>query len=51
MAWSHGSCDDEKVASDLAKYTDGQIQLDLNTFVFDKITERPSGTMSKRKRK
>lgn len=39
MMWSHGSCDDEKVASDLAKYTDGKIQLDLNTFVFNKIME------------
>ena len=51
MAWSHGSCDDEKVASDLAKYTDGRIQLDLNTFVFDKIAERPSGTGAKRKKR
>ena len=24
--WSHGSSDDEKVASDLARYTDGKIQ-------------------------
>jgi hypothetical protein len=39
MMWSHGSCDDEKVASDLARYTDGKIQLDLNTFVFNKIME------------
>ena len=39
MMWSHGSCDNEKVASDLAKYTDGKIQLDLNTFVFNKIVE------------
>mgnify|MGYP002740700724 CR=1 FL=1 len=51
MAWSHGSCDDEKVASDLAKYTDGRIQLDLNTFVFDKIAERPSGAGAKRKKR
>jgi hypothetical protein len=39
MMWSHGSCDNEKVAADLAKYTDGKIQLDLNTFVFNKIME------------
>jgi hypothetical protein len=40
VQWSHGSCDDEKVADDLAKFTDGVIQLDLNTFQFDKISEK-----------
>lgn len=34
--WSHGSADDEKVASDLAEFTDGTVQLDLDTFRFDK---------------
>ena len=38
--WSHGSSDDEKVASDLAKFTDGKIQLDLSTFKFEKIDVR-----------
>ena len=38
--WSHGSADDEKVANDLARFTDGVIQLDLDTFVFEKINER-----------
>ena len=32
MTWSHGSVDDEKVADDLARFTDGKIQLDLSTF-------------------
>ncbi len=36
MQWSHGSSDLEKVASDLARFTDGKIQLDANTFKFDK---------------
>lgn len=36
MQWSHGSCDVEKVASDLARYTDGKIQIDPKTFVFCK---------------
>lgn len=36
ITWSHGSIDDERVASDLAQYTDGKIQLDLNTFRFDR---------------
>lgn len=35
--WSNGSSDDEKVASDLAGYTDGRIQLDIDNFVFDKM--------------
>ncbi|MBR3400170.1 MAG: DUF4290 domain-containing protein [Prevotella sp.] len=33
--WGHGSNDDEKIASDLARFTDGVIQLDLATFKFD----------------
>ena len=37
--WGHGSMDDEKVADDLARYTDGVIQIDLSTFHFD-----PTGT-------
>ena len=36
MLWGHGSMDVEKVASDLAHFTDGIIQLDLNTFTFDR---------------
>lgn len=40
MQWSHGSSDGEKVASDLARFTDGKIQLDLNTFKFERIVDR-----------
>lgn len=36
--WGHGTMDDEKVVSDLAYFTDGVIQLDLNNFKFDKLT-------------
>lgn len=36
MQWSHGSSDVEKVASDLARFTDGKIQLDIDKFKFDK---------------
>lgn len=50
LQWSHGSCDDEKVASDLAKYTNGKIQLDLGSFKFNKINEREI-TEPKRKKK
>ena len=32
VTWGHGSSDDERIASDLAQFTDGKIQLDLTTF-------------------
>lgn len=35
ITWGHGSMDDDKVADDLARYTDGVIQIDLNTFRFE----------------
>ena len=37
VQWGHGSNDNEKVASDLAHYTDGKVQLDLDTFKFERI--------------
>lgn len=37
VLWGHGSSDNEKVASDLANFTDGKIQLDLDTFKFEKV--------------
>ena len=40
IQWGHGSSDDEKVASDVARFTDGKVQLDLDTFKFDKINAR-----------
>lgn len=47
--WSNGSADDEKVASDLAAYTGGRVQLDLDTFEFDKMEVKE--TERKRKRR
>ena len=38
MTWGHGSMSDEKVADDLARYTDGVIQLDLTKVKLDKVT-------------
>ncbi len=35
--WGHGSIDDEKVADDLARFTDGKIQIDLSSFQFEHI--------------
>ena len=49
--WSHGSADNEKVASDLANYTDGKVQLDLDRFTFEKIVPRTEDNGKKKKRK
>lgn len=48
--WGHGSIEDERVANDLARFTDGAVQLDLNTFKFEKITaaEEPKKTKKKK---
>lgn len=53
VQWSHGYSDNEKVADDLARYTDGKIQLDLDTFKFEKINtrERQQATPSKKRKR
>ena len=48
MLWSHGSADEEKVASDLARYTHGKIQLDLDTFNFAPIREAQNNNRKKK---
>ena len=40
LLWSHGSNAEEKIADDLARYTDGKIQLDLDTFKFERMSEK-----------
>ena len=47
--WSHGSADDEKVVSDIARFTDGKIQLDLNTFKFEKVEIKEKKKKRKKK--
>ena len=49
--WSHGSCDDEKVASDLARFTDGKIQIDLDSFRFEKMEAREIDRQRSNKKK
>lgn len=49
--WSHGSCDDEKVASDLARFTDGKIQIDLDAFKFEKMEAREADRKRSNKKK
>ncbi len=53
MAWGHGSIEDEKVADDLARYTDGKIQLDLQVFRFERmtITDSDNGGGKRKKKK
>lgn len=51
VQWSHGSCDVEKVASDLARFTDGKIQLDVETFVFDKDASLMTKSAGQKKKK
>ena len=46
--WGHGSMDDEKVADDLARFTDGKIQIDLNNFRFDHIVAASNNEIGKR---
>ena len=48
--WSHGSADNEKVIDDIARYTDGVIQLDPKKFVFEKINEREFTEKRKKKK-
>jgi hypothetical protein len=50
-AWGHGSMDDEKVADDLARFTDGKIQLDLQSFRFERVAPYAQNEGKKGKRK
>jgi hypothetical protein len=51
MLWGHGSMDDERVANDLARFTDGVIQLNLSKFSFNKIqlTDDPKPAKKRKK--
>ena len=48
--WGHGSAEDERIANDLAHFTDGVIQLDLNTFKFEKLTVTDESKKTKKKK-
>lgn len=48
LQWGHGSCAEEKVADDLARYTDGKVQLDVDAFRLVKITESSAKTKKRR---
>ena len=51
LTWGHGSMDDEKVADDMARLTDGAVQLDLNAFTFEKVTPIVNEVSSKKKKR
>ena len=51
LTWGHGSADDEKVADDLVRLTDGAVRIDLRTFKFEKVTAVVSDDSRKGRRK
>ena len=52
LTWGHGSMDDERIADDLARFTDGKIQIDLSTFRLDRVDAIvPDSVNGKRKKK
>ena len=51
MLWSHGSSDDEKVATDFAKFTNGKVQLDLDNFKFDDVAPQKQQPQEKKRRR
>lgn len=51
VQWGHGSIDDEKVADDMARMTNGAVQLDLDTFKFERIKTQNEPTPSKKSKK
>ena len=50
LTWGHGSMSDEKVADDLARYTDGIIQLDLSKVKLDKAAAAEEPKPKKKKK-
>lgn len=51
FVWNRGTADNEKIASDLAEFTDGKVQIDLNDFQFARIDDRTLGIQNKKKKK
>jgi len=49
--WGHGSMDDERVADDLARFTDGIIQIDLSEFEFEHMQPMKAGDGKRNKKK
>ncbi|MBQ9178415.1 MAG: DUF4290 domain-containing protein [Prevotella sp.] len=50
VQWGHGSVENEKVAADIERLTDGAIKLDLKTFRFDKISNNENAEKKRKRR-
>lgn len=51
MTWGHGSVEDERVINDLARFTDGKIQVDPASFKINVAMAHSNGDTKKSKRK
>ena len=51
VTWGHGSMDDERVASDLARFTDGSVQINPSRFNFGRIEAMDSADIQRKKRR
>lgn len=51
IQWGHGSIDDEKVIDDIARMTDGIVQIDMRTFKFDRSPVLAEPKRSNKKKK
>lgn len=49
--WNRDAMDPEKIASDIARYTDGRVRLDLSMFKFDTVIQGGQNDGSKKKKK
>lgn len=50
-AWGHGSLDDERVAADMARFTDGKIQLNLGELRLERFVPGPVADAQRRKKR
>ena len=48
--YGHGSLDDERIASDMAHFTDGQVQLDVNAMPLKKNSAKVVNEKKRKKR-
>jgi hypothetical protein len=51
VTWGHGSIEDAKVIDDLARFTDGVVQLNPSTFSFAKVTPVTMESGKRKKKK
>lgn len=49
--WNRDSMNDEKIAQDIERYTDGRVRLDLSTFHFDSVMQGKQQTNNSKKKK